>query len=125
MNPVNLRRLFATQIDVMIGAIPVVVCSIVTDGMEGNVRATIQIIALLATLFLVLFKDFSGQSVGKRLLGLRIVDATTRLTNKGRKNVLRNLLFVLWPIEAVFLLFGGMQRRWVDRALGLDVVGVA
>lgn len=48
-----------------------------------------------------------GRSIGKRLLGLSVVDRQTGTPVTGGKLVLRNLFFFVYPVDGGFLLFSG------------------
>ncbi|MGH1449064.1 MAG: RDD family protein [Pseudomonadaceae bacterium] len=69
-----------------------------------------------------LFKDSlpNGQSIGKRLLGLAVIDAVTYQDCRMWQSVLRNLvLMVLLPLEIIFALF---CRRRLGDALASTMV---
>lgn len=88
----------------------------------SSLEGLIEFIGFLASFILLLFKDYSGRSFGKRLFGLKVVNFVTKEVSTGRKNVLRNLLMFLWPLESVCMMFMNPYRKIMDRVLGLDVV---
>ena len=53
---------------------------------------------------------------------MKVVNFVTKEVSTGRKNVLRNLLMFLWPLESVCMRFMNPYRKIMDRVLGLDVV---
>ena len=59
-----------------------------------------------------------GRSIGKRILGLTVVDRETGEPLIGCRLVLRNLFLFLYPVDGGFLLFSG-------RSLGERVTGTA
>lgn len=123
MSPLVFRRMFAMQIDVIIGAIPLVGCIIITENIKNTfVCNIIRFVGFVATIILCFFKDYFGRGLGKRALGLKIVDSRTGVLSVGMKNVLRNILLVIWPIEFICLLFSKSYRRIMDRVLNLDVI---
>ncbi len=56
------------------------------------------------TIFVLRDVIFKGRSIAKRMLGLRIVDVQTNASPVASKLILRNLFFVLYPIDAIMLL---------------------
>lgn len=56
------------------------------------------------TIFVLRDVIFKGRSIAKRMLGLRIVDVQTNASPSVSRLILRNLFFVLYPIEAILLL---------------------
>jgi uncharacterized RDD family membrane protein YckC len=55
-------------------------------------------------------KDFwQGRSPAKRLLGLHLHEATGRPANELRA-FLRNVTFLLWPVEVLLLVLGSPKR---------------
>ena len=82
----------------------------------------IPFIGFPASFTLLLFEDYSGRSLGKRIFGLKVVNFVTKEVSTGRKNVLRNLLMFLWPLESVCMRYMNPYRKIMDRVLGPDVV---
>ena len=79
-----------------------------------------SIVIILLSLFLI--KDIvNGQSLGKRLLKLQIVNYSTRNVACPIECVLRNLTLLLWPLEALFILISP-SRRLGDKLVGTQVV---
>ncbi len=60
-----------------------------------------------------------GRSIGKRILGLTVVDCQTGEPVTGGKLVLRNLFLFLYPVDGGFLLFSGksLGERVTDTAV--------
>jgi uncharacterized RDD family membrane protein YckC len=60
---------------------------------------------------MVLNKDFfNGRSVAKRMMGYKVIDNNTKELANEYKCMLRNITFVVWPIEMVFLLINPQKR---------------
>jgi uncharacterized RDD family membrane protein YckC len=79
-----------------------------------------SIVIILISLFLI--KDIvNGQSLGKRLLKLQIVNYSTRNVASPIECVLRNLTLLLWPLEALFIIISP-SRRLGDKLVGTQVV---
>jgi uncharacterized RDD family membrane protein YckC len=67
-------------------------------------------------------KDFlQGRSPAKRLLGLHLHEATGRPANELRA-FLRNVTFLLWPVEVLLLVLGS-PKRLGDYVAVTQVVG--
>lgn len=60
--------------------------------------------------------NLNGQSLGKRLMKIQVVDNSTMQTVTSFKYILRNLFLCVWPIELLLVLING------DRRLGDYVV---
>src|SRR5512137_1671527 len=82
-----------------------------------------DVIGLLAAVGYILVRDglFAQQSVGKKVIGLRVVSADE--PGRGvsfRESIIRNM-----PLAAAFLLFGIPYAGWVLGPLVLGVEGLA
>jgi len=86
--------------------------------------------ATILSMLYIVFRDglFSGQSVGKKVMGIRVVHTDGRpisLVDSSFRNVLF-LFYVLFPvaivIESVVLLRSPERRRLGDRIAGTCVV---
>ena len=65
----------------------------------------ISIIPYSFFIFLTINKDFfHGRSVAKRLQGYQVVNSNTDKIATEMQCMIRNLTFIIWPIEAFFLL---------------------
>jgi uncharacterized RDD family membrane protein YckC len=77
-------------------------------------------ISLVFVLFLC--KDiFNGQSIGKRLMKIQIVDNLTLQKTTNIKLVLRNIFLYLWPIELFMVLIKG-DRRLGDYVINTKII---
>jgi len=89
-----------------------------------EVGVALLLIALIWALFYVFMSDGfrRGQSYGKNLLGIRVVDAKTRMSCTSGQSFVRNLfLAILGPIDWVFI-FGARHQRLGDKAAGTVVI---
>ena len=76
---------------------------------------------------------FEGQSVGKRLMGLRVIVLPARTRCTFRESIIRNVLWVVPVINLVMgavagyyvLLTTGSRRHWGDRLANTRVVRVS
>lgn len=80
--------------------------------------------ALVALFVYLLFKDgFGGQSIGKRLLGIRVVQGSTGESCNLPRSFVRNVLGAFGIVDAAFAL-GSKRQRLGDLAAGTSVVWV-
>jgi uncharacterized RDD family membrane protein YckC len=80
----------------------------------------------LAAIFYMLFADGfpGGQSIGKRVLGTAVVDASTGRPCTWGQSFLRNLLLWLLGFIDWLFIFGGRHQRLGDRAANTLVVKI-
>ena len=115
-------RLFGQFLDAIVAFGPVVVLAMF-DTFGSVIRPLVMLAGLLAIAY-YLFADAlpGGQSVGKRVLGLEVVDAETGAPCTVWQSFVRNvLLAVLGPIDWVFI-FGERHQRLGDKAAGTVVL---
>jgi uncharacterized RDD family membrane protein YckC len=81
------------------------------------------IIQAVAVMFFVVFlKDcFKGQSFGKRLLKLRVVNTTDEEPASLGRLIFRNLTLIIWPVD-VIMLFVNPEQRLGDMIASTKVV---
>lgn len=63
----------------------------------------------LIALFLLRDRLFHGQGIGKRFLGLRVVERDSMGIPAPRQSVIKGLCQCLWPVDAIFLLATGQS----------------
>jgi uncharacterized RDD family membrane protein YckC len=66
----------------------------------------------------------SGQSLGKRLMNIAVVDARSGASCGFGRSIVRNLLRTLGILDWAFMFFGAGRRRLGDWAAGTVVVDV-
>lgn len=68
----------------------------------------ISIFMLLVFLYPVtfVFRDviFKGRSIGKRILGLYVLDKNTNESATIKQRIIRNLFFFIYPIDGIILI---------------------
>jgi uncharacterized RDD family membrane protein YckC len=80
--------------------------------------------SIVALFVYLLFKDgFGGQSIGKRLLGIRVVQGSTGEPCTLPRSFIRNILGAFGVVDAAFAL-GIKRQRLGDLAAGTSVVWV-
>jgi uncharacterized RDD family membrane protein YckC len=119
------QRIIGQVLDAFIGFIPIIL-GVVVSSFNEVLALPLMIGGFGWSLFYYFFADgFSGgQSYGKRLLGMRVVNADDGLPCTFGKSFLRNLLlYILGPIDWLFI-FGERHQRLGDKAAGTIVVSV-
>ena len=72
--------------------------------------------------FFLLNKDFyDARSVAKRIFGYQVFDIQTNMPANSTKCMIRNITFIIWPVEAIIVLFNP-QRRLGDFIAGTKVL---
>jgi uncharacterized RDD family membrane protein YckC len=70
---------------------------------------------------LLLLKDISPLSIGKRLMKFEICSASTGESATVKQRILRNITLFVWPVEVVVLLLSSDDRRLTDKMFGTVV----
>ena len=77
-------------------------------------------IFLLLFMFIYVFKDvINGQSIGKRILKIKVVDLSGNVP-KLPNLIIRNITILIWPVEAILVLL--YKERLGDRLAKTKVV---
>jgi len=90
----------------------------------GIISVILFVVAIAWAAFYYFFADgfTGGQSYGKRMLGMHVIDAKTRAPFSFGHSFVRNLMLaLLGPIDAVFIL-GERHQRLGDMAAGTVVI---
>lgn len=64
---------------------------------------------------------FGGRSLGKIIMGLKIVDVKTNKRASIWKLIVRNITSPIWFVDAIIIFSNNSIPRIMDRALGLQV----
>jgi uncharacterized RDD family membrane protein YckC len=117
------QRLAGQCIDGLVAAVPVMAGLLVTALLSRVGIALIVVGILFAVLYHLLADGLEGgQSIGKRLVGIRVVSVRTGEPCTFGQSFLRNLvLTLLGPIDWIFIL-GERRQRLGDKAAGTIVV---
>jgi len=65
---------------------------------------------------------FGGRSLGKIIMGLKVVDMKTTTKAPIWKLIVRNITTPIWFVDAIIVLSDNSKSRLMDRALNLKVV---
>ena len=115
------RRLTATLIDTLgIALVLAVLALVITVFLPGLFKQTNRVLLILVLSYLLLKDGFNGQSMGKRFMKIRVVDAETEQPCNLPQSFLRNLA-VLTVIDWFFA-FGSSQKRLGDLLAKTKVV---
>ena len=112
---IRLKRMVAFIIDWYISVLPGLILFMfsMNQGVENeNVSPLIMIpcfIGIFGSFTLFVLRDyiFKGQSLGKKIFGLTILDKDTLSTPKNRQLILKNIFLFIYPIDGVILLATG------------------
>lgn len=109
------KRLLAILIDHILGTVifGIIFFSINLDSFidptESNSMKpfeTFNTIIGFGMIYYLLKDIFKGRSIGKRLIGLRVVDINNTNDVPGKiRLVVRNITVLIWPIELLILIF--------------------
>ena len=106
------------------GILSIVIRHIINLISGNNYEKSLDIAFSYFIAFIVLNKDiFNGQSFMKSILGLQVVDKKTGNVASELHCAIRNTTMLLWPIEAVVLLFSP-TRRLGDLIAGTKLIAV-
>lgn len=111
------RRMLAGAIDFFIAAIiqAVLMASFVIRPMIKESILSEEIIPLtviltfISLLYLILRDNLGNKSLGKKVMRLKILDISTNDSTSFLQRLLRNVTWILGPIEIVFFLISGTR----------------
>ncbi len=96
-------------------------------GASNAIYAVSFFIALMIFIYFTFTEYIAGQSIGKKIMGLRVVSETEKLSLS--QVILRNLamlpffpFIVLWLIDPGFMMFTKTQRRLSDILARTNVI---
>ena len=112
---IRLKRMVAFIIDWYISFLPGLILFMfsMNQGVENENASPLIIIPCFIGIFgsfiLFVLRDyiFKGQSLGKKIFGLTILDKDTLSTPKNRQLILKNIFLFIYPIDGVILLATG------------------
>jgi uncharacterized RDD family membrane protein YckC len=116
-------RLLGQMFDGIVGALPFL-AAVVIMSVSDSLGVVLLLLGVLWSMAYYLFADGlrDGQSLGKRRLGTRVVDAETGAPCTFGQSFVRNLLLaVLGPLDWIFI-FGERHQRLGDKAAGTVVI---
>lgn len=132
-----LTRLLAVMIDsavvsfglTLLVASAVFVLGLVAPGFEiPEISVLVYGVSLLVFSFLYLWVSYTvfGKTIGKTILGLRVVSADGQITMSGRQPLIRVLTypvsFLVFGLGLLGVVFSPQRRAWHDRMANTAVV---
>jgi len=127
-------RLLAQIVDLFcfgaIGGLLVLALSAIVSTFNVGGAAVLVILLSSSTLFLVAYFAIpegldGGRTIGKRMLGIRVVMAdgsSVGMMASGIRNTIRIVEYAFLPIAAIFMFFQPQSRRGGDLAAGTLVI---
>lgn len=117
------QRLAAQFLDGLVAAAPAIAGVLITVLLNRAGIVLIVLGVLFALLYTLLADGLEGgQSIGKRMVGIRVISADTGAPCTFGQSFLRNLLLAfLGPIDWIFI-FGERRQRLGDKAAGTIVI---
>ena len=114
------KRFLAFIVDAFMSLLLFVPISIILVLLDVDVSTTALPWLVWGVLF---FKDcFGGRSIGKRLLGYRVVNNKSQEVASPFKCILRNLTYLLGLIDVAFIFYNKGGRRLGDYIANTNVV---
>ena len=106
----KLKRMLAFIIDWNLSAVPILLFvfffrDILITQEPNPLLVIIFVLLTLSMPTICVLRDviFNGQSIGKRIFKLHIIDETNKLPSK-RILIIRNIFFFVYPVDAILLL---------------------
>ena len=92
---------------------------------ESTVGAVFGPVAIVCCVLYILFADGlgEGQSIGKRLLGIRVVDSRTGAPCTYRQSFVRNIFYIIGIFDWICI-FGEQRQRLGDMVARTIVIDV-
>lgn len=124
---VRFKRIFAFWLDWVIAFLPgliVTYCLRFAPNEATSVYLAIVCLLLFVALLAIAFRDviFGSRSLGKRLMGLHVIDKSTFQVASKKQRMLRGLLFFIYEIDGIILLVTGETLG--DRLANTAVISI-
>ena len=119
----RMQRLAAQFLDGLVAGAPAIAAFLFMFLLPRTGIVLLLVAALFGALYTLLADGLEGgQSIGKRLVGIRVVSMATGASCTFGQSFLRNLLLmILGPIDWIFI-FGERHQRLGDKAAGTIVI---
>ncbi len=114
-------REIALSIDMLIVMMCVTIPDIAIFDHSGVSPERTYILMLIA-MSVMIFRDALGKSIGKKILGLEIVNYKNKCRPKRIQLILRNITSFIMPLEFIFVLFRSDRRRIGDLIAGTEII---
>lgn len=113
------KRIIAVSIDILFVAFAGVIIYFIAEIFTENtlIKVSLETIPIA----LLLSKDcLNGQSIGRSLMGIRVIDRVKESPINPLKSIIRNLFLIVWPLELIYYLL--FNERICDKLLKTDVI---
>lgn len=87
-----------------------------------NVKFIVAMVAIIGWAVLIGKDCLNGMSVGKRFVGIQVIDTNSRQIASPQKCVIRNLFYFVGPIDILFMLTNSKGLRLGDKVVHTEVV---
>lgn len=112
------RRYLAFWIDMAICLIPTMILTVIALSVGGEEYLTIAMMPFLVGL---LFKDITGNSIGKRVMRLKLV-STNGKNLTWKRLILRNIFYLFFMFDVILLAINANSGRIGDYMAKTKVV---
>lgn len=116
----KIKRLLAFYIDLMAA----VLFALLINGILSllNVKVITPMVGILAIAWVICKDCLNGISIGKRFLGIQVIDIATNQVASPQQSVVRNLFYFLSIFDMLFMFTDSKNARLGDRIAHTEVV---
>lgn len=114
------KRLFAFIIDMIVAvAFSLLINSILC---YFNVKFIVAMVAIIGWAVLIGKDCLNGMSIGKRFVGIQVIDTNSKQIASPQKCVIRNLFYFIGLIDIIFMFTNSKNLRLGDKVTHTEVV---
>ncbi len=115
----KVKRIMAFIVDTSIAATLSIILDVILVCL--SVRVILPMVGLFAWAIIICKDSFNGMSLGKRLLGIQVVDSDKDRIASPLKCIIRNLFYFLNPIDYLVIFFNLKGMRLGDYVAHTEV----
>lgn len=115
-----IKRLIAFILDLVIIAIIMNVILFATQTIDSPIL--LQLLSALIVTLLLCKDCINGQSVGKKIMKIQVVDKKSKTEISNIRSIVRNAFVIFWIIE-IMVLFISKDKRIGDYIVKSEVIG--
>lgn len=114
------KRMFAFILDLMIAA----AFSLLISGILCffNVKFIIAMVAIIAWAILIAKDCLNGMSIGKRCVGIQVIDANSKQIASPQKCIIRNLFYFIGFLDILFMFTNDKKLRLGEKVTHTEVM---
>lgn len=114
------KRIFAFIIDMMVAvAFSLLISSVLY---YFNVKHIVAMVAIIGWAVLIGKDCLNGMSIGKRFVGIQVIDTKSKQIASPQKCVIRNLFYFIGFIDLLFMLTNSKSLRLGDKVVHTEVL---